>query len=130
SSGGSSASVTIAGTAGFGAAASSIADSLDVPASGVTVTVEGTTLSATTNVAGYFQLNGVPSGTVKLRFVQPGLNATTDLSNVGNQPLVTIAVRLTGSTAVVVSDARSDAKLSICHRSADVGYHLITIDPN
>ena len=107
-----------------------MSDSTATPAAGVTVTIPGSSLSTVTNSAGYFQLTGVPSGTVRLQFKQPGIDATADVPNVSGQQLVTIQVQLSGSTARIVSDSRSDAKVSLCHRTDGHGYHQITIDPS
>lgn len=121
---------TIAGTAGIASGTSSMGDSSSSPAAGVTVTVSGTNLSAVTNGAGYFQLTGVPSGNVRLQFRQSGIDASADVPNVTGQQLVTIEVQLSGSSAVIVSDTRSEDKITMCHRTDGHGYHSITIDPS
>jgi uncharacterized repeat protein (TIGR01451 family) len=100
------------------------------PASGLTVSVAGTNLSATTNAAGYFQIAGVPSGTVRLQFRRTDVDASADLANVTGQQLVEIEVQVSGSAATIVTDNRSETKVSLCHRSDGVGYHLITISEN
>ena len=120
-------SATIAGTAAIASASKSIHAMNGVPASGLTVTVLGTNLSTTTNASGYFQLNGVPSGTVRLQFRQSEIDATADVPNVTGQQLVTLEVEVSGSTAVIVSDARAEAKVSLCHRTEGHGHHMITI---
>jgi hypothetical protein len=97
------------------------------PASGLTVTVAGTSLSATANAAGYFQIAGVPSGNVRLQFKRTDVDASADLANVSGQQLVEIEVQLSGNTATIVTDNRSETKVSICHRSDGVGFHMITI---
>ena len=118
---------TIAGTAAIGSANKAINAINGVPAAGLTVTVSGTNLSTTTNAAGYFQLDSVPSGTVRLQFRQAGIDAATDVANVTGQQLVTLEVQVSGTSAVIVSDARADAKVSLCHRTEGNGYHSITI---
>ena len=121
SGGGSGTSATIAGTAAMGTT-NSDHDTMDgAPAAGLTVSVSGTNLSTTTNATGYFQLNNVPSGTVRLQFRQSGVDASADVTNVTGQQLVTLQVQVSGSTAVIVSDARSDAKVSLCHRAEGHG---------
>lgn len=125
-----SSGATIAGTAGIASGKNTIRDSINAPAAGVTVTVSGTNLSAVTNAAGYFQLTGVPSGNVRLQFRQSDIDATADLTNVTGQQLVTIEVQLSGSSAVIVSDTRSEDKVTMCHRTDGHGYHSITIDPS
>jgi hypothetical protein len=98
------------------------------PAAGLSVTISGTTLSTTTNAAGYFQIDSVPSGTVRLQFRQPGVDASTDVPNVTGQQLVTIEVQVGGSTATIVSETRSESKVSLCHRTEGInGFHAITV---
>lgn len=97
------------------------------PAHGMTITVAGTNRSATADAAGYFQIEGVPSGTVRLLFSSAGVNATTELSNVRPEELVEIQVQVSGSAASLVSDVRSTAKVSLCHRTESGTYHLITV---
>lgn len=121
---------TIAGTAGIASGKNSMRNSLSAPAAGVTVTVSGTNLSAVTNAAGYFQLTGVPAGNVRLQFRQSDIDASADVPNVTGQQLVTIEVQLSGSSAVIVSDTRSEDKITMCHRTDGHGYHSITVDPS
>lgn len=121
------AGATIAGMAALGGANKAVNALNGAPASGLTVTVAGTSLSATTNAAGYFQLAGVPSGTVRLQFRRTDVDASAELSNVTSTQLVEIEVQLSGSTATIVTDNRSETKVSLCHRSDGVGYHLITV---
>lgn len=97
------------------------------PAHGLTIAVEGTNLSATVEASGYFQIAGVPAGTVRLLFRDASVNATTELSNVRPEELVEIQVQVSGSTATVVSEVRSNAKVSLCHRTDSGTYHLITV---
>jgi hypothetical protein len=125
--GGGTNTATIAGTAAIGTASKNMDAINGVPASGLTVTVSGTSLSTTTNATGYFQLDNVPAGTVRLQFRQSGVDAATDVANVTGQQLVTLEVQVSGTTAVIVSDARSDAKISLCHRTEGHGYHMITV---
>ena len=125
--GSTSSSATIAGTAAIGTAKKNLHAMDGVPASGLTVTIAGTSLSTTTNATGYFQLNSVPSGTVRLQFRQSGIDASADVANVTGQQLVTLEVQVSGATAVIVSDSRSDAKVSLCHRTDGHGYHMITV---
>lgn len=73
SAGGSGA--TIAGTV-RGAAASAPA--------GMTVAVVGTSLSASVEASGGFQMTGVPSGNVQLQFKNESVNATAQITNVAN----------------------------------------------
>ena len=118
----SKAGTTIAGTVnvnGGGGGAGSAATAL-------TVTVVGTNITATVEASGYFQLTGVPSGTIQLLFQGAVVNATAELSNVGDQSLIEIQVQVVDGTVVIVSEVRTNEKVSLCHRS-DVGYHLISV---
>lgn len=129
-SAGGSGGATIAGTAAIASANKSVDTLAGVPAAGLTVTVAGSNLSTTTNGSGYFQINGVPAGNVRLQFRQSGVDASAEVQNVGGQQLVTIEVQVSGSTATIVSDTRSEAKVSLCHRTeGSHGYHMITVAP-
>ena len=119
---------TIAGTAAIASSNKSVNTLSGVPAAGLTVTIAGSNLSATANASGYFQINGVPTGNVRLQFRQSGVDATADVQNVSGQQLVTIEVQVSGSTATIVSDTRSESKVSLCHRTeGSHGYHMITV---
>ncbi len=116
SAGGSGA--TIAGTVrGAGAAA---------PA-GMTVAVAGTSLAATVESSGDFQVDGVPSGNVQLQFKNASVNATAQIANVANDQLVQIQVQLNGSSASIVSEVRSNGKVSLCHRTESGTYQSIDV---
>ena len=104
-----------------------LAASSATAASGLTVTVLGTNLSATVESSGYFQRAGVPSGTVSLQFRDAVVNATVELSNVGRESLIEIRVQVTGTSAVVVDEVRSNSKTSLCHRADSGTYHLIDV---
>ena len=128
---------TIAGTVnlttGGTASAASVklnrgpAASAATAATGLTVTVVGTNLSATVDSSGYFQLAGVPSGTVSLQFRDAAVNATVALSNVGREALIEINVQVTGTSAVILDEVRSNSKLSLCHRTESGSYHMIDV---
>lgn len=127
---------TIAGTvnsSGGGTASAATARALSVnsglaaSAAGLTVTVVGTDLSATVESSGYFQLSGVPAGTVSLRFSGAVVNATVELSNVGRESLIEINVQVAGTSAVIVDEVRSNSKVSLCHRTDAGAYHLIDV---
>jgi len=70
----------------------------------VTVTVAGTTITATIDGQGTFVLKGVPAGTVTLTF--SGTSATVTLQNVGNSGQIKIMVVIAGSTATVETEQR------------------------
>jgi hypothetical protein len=100
------------------------------PASGLVVTVAGTNLSAAVQLSGYFQLPGVPAGTVRLQFRDGSVNAGAELANVRPGQLVEIEVQVNGSAATVVSDVRADSKVSLCHNTGTGEYHSITVSDN
>lgn len=119
---------TIAGTAASASANKSVDAMTGSPLTGLTVTIAGTNLSTTTNAAGYFQLSGVPSGNVRLQFRQSGVDASAEVSNVSGQQLVTIEVQVSGSTATIVTESRSESKVSVCHRTEGAnGFYMITV---
>ena len=112
------AGATIAGTVrGAGASA---------PA-GMTVAVVGTSLSAAVEASGDFQVDGVPSGNVQLQFRNASVNATAQIANVADDELVQIQVQLNGSSANIVSEVRSSAKVLLCHRTESGTYHSIDV---
>lgn len=68
---------------------------------GLTVTVVGTTISATVDPGGNFTLNGVPAGRVELRFSGGGIDARLIIGNVGERDSIRITVRISGSSAQI-----------------------------
>jgi hypothetical protein len=99
-------------------------------ATGLTVSIVGTGLNTTVESSGYFQIAGAPSGTVQLLFRDAVVNATVQLSNVGSNQLVEIVVQVSGTSATVVSEERTEAKVTMCHRteSGESGsYHSISV---
>ena len=99
-------------------------------ASGLTVSIVGTGLSATVESSGYFQIPGAPSGTVQLLFRDAVVNATVQISNVGSNQLVEIVVQVSGTSATIVSEERTESKVTMCHRteSGPAGsYHSISV---
>jgi hypothetical protein len=125
--------VSVKGTAAAATApaaaitAPSTAATLGAAAMGLTVSVVGTNLSSAVDSSGYFQLPGVPSGTVRLQFTDTNVNATVELSNVGQQQLIEIQVQLTGTTAAIVDESRSTTKVSLCHNTGTGTYHMIDV---
>ena len=92
---------------------------------GLTVSIVGTNRSTTVE-SGYFQLADVPSGTVRLLFKDAIVNATAELTNVGGEALIEITVQVSASTATILNEARTDHRVSLCHK-ADSRYHMITV---
>ena len=80
--------------------------SVSVPP-GLTVTINGTNITATVDANGNWVLRNAPSGTIELRFNGQGVTATVTITNVQNGQTVTITISLPdGSTATVESDRR------------------------
>jgi hypothetical protein len=98
--------------------------------SGLSVTVVGTDLSAAVDSSGYFQIEGIPSGDVQLSFSGGTASATAQLSNVRQNEFIELQVELSGSTATIVSQVRSQGKVSLCHRTEAGVYHLIDVSVN
>jgi hypothetical protein len=71
----------------------------------------------------------VPGGNVQLRFTAASVNATAQISNVGQQELIQIQVQMNGATATIVSEVRS-RKVSLCHRTESGTYQSIEISEN
>jgi hypothetical protein len=95
---------------------------------GLTVAVVGTDLSAVVESSGYFQLGGVPSGNVQLKFKDAAVDATAQLSNVAQGDFIEIQVQVNGSSALIVNESRSSGrKVSLCHRTDSGEYHLIDV---
>ena len=86
----------------------------------VTVKVEGTTLTVDVSANGTFKLEGVPSGTFTLVFLQDGVEIGRVVITAGDDMQVKIVVQVTGSTIVVVElkvegrDSQKPASSSSC----------------
>src|SRR5262245_25795726 len=77
----------------------SSASALTTHATNLTVSVTGTTATATVDGSGRFVLQNVPAGHVDLHFVGSGIDAHLGLDNVVNNAVITITVRVSGTTA-------------------------------
>ena len=95
--------------------------------SGMVVTVAGTNLSASVDVLGHFELSGVPSGSVELQFKHGSFTATVQLSNVGDEELVTIQVTVTQGSATVLDEVRTTGRVSLCHSTGNGSYQMIEV---
>ena len=91
--------VVVGGTASVSAADLS---SSAAAAKKVTVKVEGTTLTVDVSANGTFKLEGVPSGTFTLVFLQDGVEIGRVVVTAGDDMEVKIVVQVTGSTIVVI----------------------------
>ena len=97
------------GTNGFGLGASTMSTmsmAATVPA-GLTVSVNGTAISAMVDAAGQFSLKNVPPGNVDLRFSFPGFTADLPLTDLQSGQTVSIAVSLSASSVSLESDRRA-----------------------
>lgn len=74
--------------------------------SGLTVSVAGTTVSATVDKADHFVLRGVPAGNIELQFSAPGFAATLRVPDVQTAETITLAVSVAGSSSVVLESQR------------------------
>ena len=73
---------------------------------------------------------GVPSGNVDRATRNATVNATAQLSNVGQEELIEIQVNVSGTTATIVNEVQSTGKVSLCHRTGNGWYHLIEVSVN
>jgi hypothetical protein len=64
---------------------------------------------------------------VRLQFTGTIVNATVEISNVGEDQLIEIEVQLTGTSAVLVSEVRSMHKVLLCHRTGEGSFHKIDV---
>ncbi len=76
------------------------------PISGVTILVEGTSLSSVTDSEGRFALAGVPAGDQMLTFDRGGQRASLMIGGVKSAERIILVVVLTGSTAEMQSIER------------------------
>ena len=122
--GGSTAATTsrLAGNAAPAAAATT-ASSI----AGLIVRIVGTNLSTPVDASGAFRIAGVPPGTVRLQFRNDTVDATTELTAISGDQLVQLQVQFTSPSAVLVSETRINAAVSLCHVEGNGTYHAITI---
>jgi len=112
---GVSSGATVQGTVtapGSGASAPSSLASSSAAVQGLAVEVVGAGVSAPVDAAGRFTLRGVPSGTVRLRFFGPGVDATASLAGVNTTDTITIVVVVSAAAATIVSESRNGAPAS------------------
>ena len=93
-------SAVIHGTVG-GGTVSSLAETTYGAGAGMTVTVQGTTITTTVNGAGQFQLTNVPAGTTVLVFNGVGANAQLNIGQLLAGQTVTIKVVVNGVDATL-----------------------------
>lgn len=116
---------TIAGTVSVNGGAATLPGG---SASSLTVTIVGTNMTAQVSSSGYFQFTNVPSGRVRLQFKDAVVDATAEVSNVGNEPFIEITVEIRGNTATIVNEVRADASVTLCHKEGNGSFHKITVN--
>jgi hypothetical protein len=131
--------VAVAGCGGSGSpsapstvgAGATIAGTVSRPSAGsasaLTVSVAGTNLSASIESSGRFQIDRVPAGDVQLRFRDSNVDATARLNNVAASDFIEIQVQVSGTSATILSENRSGAKVSLCHRTESGTYQSIEV---
>jgi murein DD-endopeptidase MepM/ murein hydrolase activator NlpD len=82
-----------------------VKDTNNQPIQGATVSVEGTSLQATTNSQGYYQITNVPAGTRTVTASKSGYNSQSKEVNVVAGQTVTVDFQLQSSTSDVVTFA-------------------------
>jgi hypothetical protein len=109
------AGATIRGTVltGGGAAASAGTVHAQTAAGGVRVSVVGTSLATQTDSAGQFELHGVPSGRVKLRFEAAQVQAELEIEGLEDGHAMNVEVHVSGDGAFLADtdDHRGETSL-------------------
>jgi hypothetical protein len=96
---------------------------------GVTITVSGTGLHATSDGAGHFTLTGVPSGTVRLQF-SGGANGDIEIDDVDEHERITLVVHASGSGMEIDVEEREggpESQLEGKIASVNTGAHTFVI---
>jgi hypothetical protein len=101
-----------------------------VSRSAETVAVANTSLSAAVDGSGHFQIGGVPTGNVQLKFKGAAVDATAQVSNVAPDEFIEIQVQVSGASATILNESRSAGKVSLCHSTGNGEYHLIDVSVN
>jgi hypothetical protein len=76
---------------------------------GLTVTIVGTSVTATVDGAGRFTLEATNAGDLQLRFTGPGIDATIALADVRPSESISLVIAIAGSTATVETVTRTGA---------------------
>ena len=122
---------TIAGLVSSGASAS-MAGAIPMGASGlggVTITVSGTGLHATSDGSGHFTLTGVPSGTIRLQF-SGSANGEIEIDDVDEHERINLVVHASGSGMEVDLEEREggpESQLEGKIASVNAGAHTFVI---
>ena len=115
-------------TGGEGAIIAGKVNGSSAPAA-LSVAVVGTNLTAAVESSGAFQIANVPAGNVQLQFRDGTVNATARISNVVNGQFIEIQVEVSGGSARIVTEVRSD-KVALCHKEGNGSYHSIEVSVN
>jgi uncharacterized protein DUF5666/carboxypeptidase-like protein len=99
---------TILGLVSSGSASASAITMGASGMSGVTVSVGGTGIGATTNSTGHFTLSGVPGGLVRLQFSGGGANGEVQIEDVGDHETIEIEVHPAGGGMEIESEEREN----------------------
>src|SRR5262245_53415631 len=98
---------------------------------GVSVSVSGTSVSATTDSTGHFKLSGVPAGQVRLQFSGGGANGDVDLEDVGEHENIMLKVRTSGSGMEIELEERGnghESQLEGLIASLNAGAHSFVVN--
>lgn len=122
---------TVVGAAGSGVSSLRASDMATAAApsaapAGLRVRVVGTDLSAPVGEGGTFRLTDVPGGTVRLQFQNDTINATTEITNVSGDQIISVQVQVSATSAVIVNEVR-EGKVTLCHAEGGSRYHFITV---
>lgn len=128
--GSSGGGATISGTVGGSA---NSAQSVHPESLSITVTVQGTGISATVAPGESFTLNGVPAGDVVLHFTGTGLDSQVTIPAVQSQERIHVAVSLNGSRVTITivertTPANNGAQVKGPITSIDVPSRTIVVD--
>jgi len=119
SSGAPAAGATIRGQVNMGGGSASKARDV---ASGLTVKISGTSLSASVS-NGRFELDNTPAGHVELQFEGQGVNARVDIGEVAERERVELQITLTGSSGSLDSSRHVSAD-----NEAELRGHIASIN--
>lgn len=106
---------TVRGVVETGAASATAAGGVRAlaAASGVRVSVIGSTLATTTDGSGQFEIRGVPAGRAQLRFEAPGIDARLEIEGLGQGQSLNVNVHLSSAGAFLAEaeDHRNETTL-------------------
>ena len=118
-----------------GATSASLFNTTNGAGAGMTVTVQGTTITTTVNGAGQFQLANVPAGTTVLVFNGVGANANLNIGQLLAGQTTTITVVVNGTSAelqqkTVNGDTEIEGRIeSITGSTLKVATHTVLVTP-